>query len=68
MIGGSAPEAVEPFSAHLDLQAYSSGLNAHSELLAVSGKLRTVLFFENPVNNLQGVLGGQAGWSRHFLM
>jgi hypothetical protein len=25
MIGGSAPEAVEPFSAHLDLQAYSSG-------------------------------------------
>jgi hypothetical protein len=46
MIGGSAPEAVEPFGAHLDLQAYSSGLNAHSELLAVSGKLRTVPFFE----------------------
>jgi hypothetical protein len=47
MIGGSAPEAVEPFSAHLDLQAYSSRLNDHSELLAVSGKLRTVPFLKS---------------------
>jgi hypothetical protein len=45
MIGWSAPEAVEPSSAHLDVQAYSSDLNAVPKLLAVSGKLRAVPLF-----------------------